>query len=201
MDVDGVSSALDELERLIREQTPAPGSARQALLELSVAVDHAFAGDLASRDSVIAAETANRLPTLRELVDAIREQATTLAGRIGAKWGLRTELLSDWLLRYMRGHYNEQLTLRSIADLVNLNPVYLGQRFRSETGKSFHDALLEVRMAVASQALASSDTPVHVIAEQVGYLAPVNFYKGFKKVYGVSPAKYRQRKATEENQL
>lgn len=191
MDAEGLPTVLDELARAFHEEMPSPSNAREMLLSLSTTIRMDFGGETDLRDRLVALEPP--IETLDICVDALEAQITDLVIRRGAKWGVRTEPISRWVLRYIAMHYNEPITLKSIAEVVNLNPVYLGQRFRNETGKSFHDALLATRMEVAAKALRASHTPIHTIAKQVGYGASVNFYKGFRRVHGTSPAEYRRR--------
>lgn len=88
-------------------------------------------------------------------------------------------------------HYGENLSLRSIADRVFLNPNHLGKLFKSVTGLSFNDYLLQVRMGHAKRMLRETDLKVYEIASSVGYTELDWFYKRFKAFTGVSAGEYR----------
>ncbi|SFB27255.1 two-component system, response regulator YesN [Cohnella sp. OV330] len=88
-------------------------------------------------------------------------------------------------------HYGENLSLRSIADRVFLNPNHLGKLFKSVTGLSFNDYLLQVRMEHAKRMLRETDLKVYEIASSVGYTELDWFYKRFKAFTGVSAGEYR----------
>ncbi|MFC3802527.1 response regulator [Cohnella sp. GCM10012308] len=91
----------------------------------------------------------------------------------------------------IEAHYGENLSLRSIADRVFLNPNHLGKLFKSVTGLSFNDYLLQVRMAHAKRMLRETDLKVYEIASSVGYTELDWFYKRFKAFTGVSAGEYR----------
>lgn len=88
-------------------------------------------------------------------------------------------------------HYSENLSLKNIADRVFLNPNHLGKLFKSVTGMSFNDYLLQVRMEHAKRMLRETDLKVYEIASSVGYTELDWFYKRFKAYTGVSAGEYR----------
>lgn len=186
MDGAGVQTVIDDLRSELLRRRPNPTDLQQRLSDLATALRLQFAGAPRSTTRPAAA-----ICTLDDTLDALRVEALDLIGLLGAKWGARTEPVSEWVRRYLRAHYSDGITLKKLADLAHLNPVYLGHRFRAETGCSFQSELLATRMRVAAEALLGSDAPIHVISRQVGYTAPVNFYRGFKRIHGMSPAQFR----------
>jgi two-component system response regulator YesN len=186
MDGAGVQKIIEDLRAELERRRPDPVVANQQLLDLATALRLEFGGKASSPVSERRA-----IATLSDTLSLVRSEAVELIGQLGAKWGARTEPISDWVRRYLRTHYSEAVTLKLLADLAHLSPVYLGHRFREETGHSFQTELLETRMRIAADALLGSDAPIHVIARQVGYTAPVNFYRGFKRIHGMSPAQFR----------
>jgi len=103
----------------------------------------------------------------------------------------RPRKVSEELLEYIEEHYMEDISLKEMAKIVYMNPVYLGQVFKNETGVSFNEYLVNKRVEEACRLLAGSNLNVYEVAERVGYKAPGNFYKAFKKIKGISPADYR----------
>lgn len=88
-------------------------------------------------------------------------------------------------------HYSDNISLKSIADRVYLNPNHLGKLFKSVTGLSFNDYLLQVRMEHAKRMLRETDLKVYEVAASVGYTELDWFYKRFKAFTGVSAGEYR----------
>jgi two-component system response regulator YesN len=193
LDNSGFVSALTDLREGLSSLCPPPRDAMDAVHEISREVRREFGGTGGIREHFGLSSGSTGVPTLERYLEALESQVQDLMTTRGAKWGVRSEPVSSWVQRYIESHYDEPVTLKSVAQIVNLNPAYLGQRFRDETGMSFHDALLRVRMHVAADALRTTSTPIHTIAKQVGYQAPVNFYKGFRRVHETSPAEYRKR--------
>lgn len=93
---------------------------------------------------------------------------------------------------YIRMHFHEDISLRDVASQVHLNPNYLSELFKSETGQNFVDYLIEVRMNTAKKLLGQHNIKIYEVGFMVGYNEPVSFNRAFKKVVGVTPTEYRK---------
>ncbi|SDP85020.1 two component transcriptional regulator, AraC family [Litchfieldia salsa] len=94
---------------------------------------------------------------------------------------------------YIREHYTStDLTLDSLAQSLQVSPVYLSRTIKQELGLSFVSLITQMRMKKAISLLNSTDLQIHEIAEQVGYDSQHYFSTAFKKAVGVSPNKYRK---------
>lgn len=82
-------------------------------------------------------------------------------------------------------------SLQSLADVMQLNPVYLSRFFKEKTGINFSDYLTQQKMETASTLLKETDHNIFEISELVGYSNDKNFSRAFKKYYGIPPAVYR----------
>ena len=89
-------------------------------------------------------------------------------------------------------HYNEQLSLEVISDLVGFNPAYFSSLFKKESGKNFSEYVMEIRIQHAKTFLIQTRNEVAVIAELVGYSDLKYFSKLFKKITGLNPSEYRK---------
>lgn len=94
--------------------------------------------------------------------------------------------------RYMEEHYAEQLPLQLVASQVHLNATYFSHLFKKETGRSFVDYLIELRMEKAKGLLANTDMKITEVSGVVGYDLPNYFAKLFKQTTGLSPKDYRK---------
>lgn len=99
------------------------------------------------------------------------------------------EKVKKYLNQY---YYEEELSLKVMADLFNYNHEYLGKKFRKDTGKSFHSYLDHIRIDKAKEKLREGTKKVYEIAEQVGYRSNDYFYIKFKKYVGCSPKEYQK---------
>jgi len=123
-------------------------------------------------------ETGGRMVELQEMADASK---TKEASRDDIKK----------LLEYMNKHYDQNLSLRTAAGMVNMSEAYLSTVFKKETGTNFTDWLNMLRIEKASSLLIDTDLPSYLISEQVGYENSNYFGRIFNKMKGISPQKYR----------
>jgi two-component system response regulator YesN len=104
---------------------------------------------------------------------------------------LQPNQLIQSMIKIVQEQYHTNISLRSIAQQMFINPVYLGQLFKRDTGHSFNDYLLKVRMEKAKELLLHTDKKVYEIAQEVGYRQLDWFYKRFKAYTGFSAGEYR----------
>jgi AraC-like DNA-binding protein len=91
-------------------------------------------------------------------------------------------------LRYIAQHYTKKLSVRQMAGMVNLSPVYFGALFRRETGMIMSHYLIKTRVRYAENLLKSGEFRVNEVAERCGYNDIFHFYRQFKRICGVSPS-------------
>jgi len=92
------------------------------------------------------------------------------------------------VIRYIARNYAERLTVKSMADLVSLNPTYFGDLFQRTTGMSFNRYLIYVRVKNAESMLLSGEYKVGDVAEACGFTDTSHFYKQFKQLKGFPPS-------------
>lgn len=97
------------------------------------------------------------------------------------------------VMRYVQEHYWEPLTIKSIAAKVYLNPNYLGQLFKKQTGVYFNDYVHTVRIGEAKKRLKSTTHKIFDVAVSVGYSDVDYFVQQFKKIVGCPPSGYREK--------
>lgn len=93
--------------------------------------------------------------------------------------------------QYIEEHYNRNLSLKSIAGVFYMSPVYLGQLFRKTYGVYFNEFLLQTRMREAKRLLRQTELRVYEIADKVGFSNPDYFVTQFEKVERKTPSEYR----------
>lgn len=95
--------------------------------------------------------------------------------------------------KYIHSHYDQSITLKSIANKFYMNPVYMGQLFKKTYGVYFKDYILTVRMDAAKKLLRTTDLKVYEVAENVGFNNPDYFVTQFEKIVGTTPSQYRKK--------
>ncbi len=105
----------------------------------------------------------------------------------------KTDIISI-IKKYVEKHYNEDISLEDVAELVSRNPSYLSRYFKNKTGEKYLDYFNGVRLNKAIELILNTDMKIRMIAEQVGYKDINYFYKVFKEKIGFSPQKLRDDK-------
>ena len=93
---------------------------------------------------------------------------------------------------YIILHYNEPISLKTLAHKVFLSEEYFSRLFKKETGQTFTDYLMSIRMDRAYKLLLNSNLNINEIAEMVGIPNPSYFSSQFKKYYKISPKDVRK---------
>jgi AraC family transcriptional regulator len=98
-------------------------------------------------------------------------------------------------LRQAREFINDQfshpLTLSLIAKFVGVHPVYLASSFRRYYRQSVGEYMRQRRIEFACHKIQTSNDPLAEIALTAGFANQSHFTHTFKRMTGMSPAKYR----------
>lgn len=88
--------------------------------------------------------------------------------------------------------YNSQPRLSDFAKQWNYSLPYLSKRFKEETGCTYQEYLMRIRIQEACRLLVNTDKKVSEIAELVGYTDVDFFYQTFRKHMGKTPNAFRK---------
>ncbi|MCX7842004.1 MAG: response regulator [Clostridia bacterium] len=98
----------------------------------------------------------------------------------------------DEIREFINNYYYTDISLNDMANKYYLNPNYLSQLFKTETGENFIDYLTKVRMDKAKDLLINTDLKALKVAEMVGYPNPRYFSEVFQKYFGSTPTEFRK---------
>jgi len=101
------------------------------------------------------------------------------------------EIISDKLISYLRDNLDSHITLDSISKHLHLEKSYLIRLFKSETGKTPIEILIEMRLEKASDLIATTELSVNKVASECGYNTVSFFISEYKKRYGMTPQIHR----------
>ena len=105
-------------------------------------------------------------------------------------------------LQYMEENYSKStLSLEDTSSAAGLSSARFSTAFKSETGKSFTDWLLKLRMEKAKELMKDPNRKIYEIAAMTGYENIPYFSTAFKKYMGCSPSEYRGRKPSSLGQF
>ncbi len=103
---------------------------------------------------------------------------------------------------YINLNYDQQISMKDLAEKLYLSNGYLSRFFKKTYGKSFAGYLTKMRVYHAADDLLYTDAPVTRIAYNSGFTSAALFNKAFKKAYGQTPTEFRKKavsaKDTEE---
>lgn len=94
--------------------------------------------------------------------------------------------------KYLQDHYNETVRLEDVAEMLGFNSAYFSTLFKKETGNTFSEYLIKLRISRARNLLTDTSDPVADVSEQVGYADLKYFSKIFKRETGLTPSEYRK---------
>lgn len=87
---------------------------------------------------------------------------------------------------------SKDLSLKTLADLQNINASYLSSLFKKETGQTITDYVNQKRMQLAINLLSTTRLQIQTIAQHCGILDVNYFSKMFKKYTKQTPKEYRR---------
>lgn len=93
---------------------------------------------------------------------------------------------------YVESHYNEEIRLSALADIVGMTTVSFSRFFKQVTGQTFSDYLITFRLESASRMLVDSHLAIADICYDCGFNNLSNFNRIFKKYKKCSPKEYRE---------
>ncbi len=93
---------------------------------------------------------------------------------------------------YIQNHYQEQITLEQVSDVVGLSSSYFSALFKKEVGEGFAKYLIHIRIEAAKVLLRESTLSVSAICKEVGYNDSKHFTSTFEKAAGLKPSAYRK---------
>ena len=103
-----------------------------------------------------------------------------------------TNTVVECVCQIIAKRYMEQLSVTSLAEMVNLTPAYLCVLFKQAMGKTINEYLTQERMKQAKELLANSNIHLYDVCYKVGYFSPSYFSRIFKKYVGMTPREYRE---------
>ncbi len=96
-------------------------------------------------------------------------------------------------MKQMAASEFQEMSLAALASKLACTPRHLSRLFREEVGVSFREKKTELRLANACELLATSNAKVLDVALTSGYQSNSVFSLLFKKRFGLSPGKWRER--------
>lgn len=97
--------------------------------------------------------------------------------------------LIDRILEYINSHLEEDITIDALSEYSYLSKFHLSREFKRHTGTTLHRYILQKKL-IASKELILKDIPITQVYEQCGFGDYSNFFRAFKKEYGMTPKQF-----------
>jgi len=95
-------------------------------------------------------------------------------------------------IKFLKENYQNEYCLEDVARVANLSPYHFIRVFKSQTGKTPYDFLMEIKLEKAKEMLMDSAKTVTEICSILGFSNPSHFAAVFHKATGQSPTAYRK---------
>ncbi len=96
------------------------------------------------------------------------------------------------VIEYIDAHLSAELSLAELARITGLSPHHFGQAFKAVTGRPPHRYVIEKRIHRARELLRDAQTPIAEIAHAVGFSSQSHLTINFRRVTGITPARFRR---------
>ncbi|MBM6996226.1 response regulator [Paenibacillus sp. DXFW5] len=197
LDKSGLEEGLSQAEDRFRENSLAPDIVRKFVIHLFyLMLEHLDelpdkASELQSRYDIPG--KASAVYTMRELVDLIHSVGKEIIDLLLEVKSQRSQGVVQNINAYIQEHFREPLTIKKLAEVFYLHPVYLGQLLQKRNGVHFNEMIHNLRIEEAVKLLRDGTLNNGEVAERVGYANYGQFLKQFERRLQMSPNEYRNR--------
>lgn len=95
------------------------------------------------------------------------------------------------ICRYIDENYGKNISLKEIAEMVNMSESAVSHFFKKRTNRSFITYLTDTRIGNAARMLAETTMNISSIAYECGFSNMANFNRTFRKYKNQTPSEYR----------
>lgn len=106
----------------------------------------------------------------------------------------RVNVIASEIASFLEAHYQDDLSLQSVAGRMGYSEVYFCRLFKNCFDKTFIMYLNDLRMTKAVELLKDISINIKEISERVGYRDANYFTRIFKKKMGMTPSEFRNKK-------
>ena len=97
--------------------------------------------------------------------------------------------------QYIKDHFTEEISLTDVANEVGLTPSYLSNLLKKDTGKSYSEYLINLRIEKAKNLIKTTAYKMYEISEMVGYPNTFYFTRLFKRETGLTPGEFKKQES------
>ncbi len=99
------------------------------------------------------------------------------------------------VVEFLHRRYADELRVEDLASLAGLSESHFTRLFKSETGKTPAEYLIDVRLSRARRLLLAGSATITEIALDCGFGSSSHFTAAFRRTFGITPSLYRKNAA------
>jgi AraC-like DNA-binding protein len=139
----------------------------------------------------------NRLERAGTTEESCYEAAVMLQSHFGGgepddAVGAAAAGLPERVVAWLQAHFHEKVSASEAARAVGASLSRLTHQLPKETGKSFRDLLMEVRIAEAKRLLATTGLEVRDIADRCGFFDQSHMTRALRRAINLTPGQFRR---------
>ena len=143
--------------------------------------------DSAKRISFVAKQMETKM-ILLEFLQRMWKNGFIIENDISGRNATEKEMIS-----YIQENFTDEISLKEFGAQFHLSEKYVSRYFKEHFHITLSQYVNHLRLEHARQLLQETQLPVTEVALQSGYPNVSYFIRSFKKMYGVSPLKYRKK--------
>jgi len=142
----------------------------------------------------------SKLESMHQCFDYLEEVCLNYSFATKKRFLNYHDRLTTEIKQYIENNFSDwEFNLVKIAKHVNMSANYVSTIYKKQTGSGISEYLTKVRIDAAKKLLHDTTMQVNDVSASVGYSSPYYFSQSFKKITGVSPARYREQNNTERD--
>ena len=98
----------------------------------------------------------------------------------------------DDIKHYLDMNYPDKIKMKDVAKEFGIHPNYLTKIFHDKFDISPKNYLKDLKLKKAQSLLKTTDLPISIIADSLGFDDQLAFSRIFKKEFSLSPSEYRK---------
>ena len=138
-----------------------------------------------------AIQLTKKAANLTQLKEGIKNWVTSLVHKLKEMESSHSDPIykaKEWI----HNNLSEGITIKKVADHVYLNPTYLCEYFKAQTGETVLNYVTKTRLKKAMELLEKTDLKIYNVSVRVGYQDTKYFGRLFKQWTSQSPSQYRE---------
>lgn len=102
------------------------------------------------------------------------------------------------IINYVYSNYRNEIYLSDLADRLYLTSSYLSKYIKKQLGMNLTDYVNQIRIHYAAEEVENTDRKMTHIALDNGFSNLTAFNKAFRRIYHMTPSRYREQKREEQ---